>query len=193
MHRSAASQVSPFDRLQSPGCYAILNRRSCGLKHRPQLSLVTPVSAVRTPARFSSQTCQVPKGAAPGSPDWNPPDGDSSGAWGQGGIQASGGIQIGGTLRVRQGPVNAPVWGYPRGVRRTPKMGLFWGVLEGSKIPPFWALRDPLPGGASRGGARGGPGGPILGPGAPGGRFLAPRKPPFPVSNANICPDWESY
>ena len=192
MHRSAASQVSPFDRLQSPGCYAILNRRSCGLKHRPQLSLVTPVSAVRTPARFSSQTCQVSKGAAPGSPDWNPPDGDSSGAWGQGGIQASGGIQIGGTLRVRQGPVNAPVWGYTRGPRRGPKMGQFWGSCRGQKYPLFGPSGTPSQGGLP-GGPGGGPGGPILGPGAPGGRFLAPRKPPFPVSNANICPDWESY
>ena len=146
-----------------------------GLKHRPQLSLVTPVSAVRTPARFSSQTCQVSKGAAPGSPDWNPPDGDSSGAWGQGGIQASGGIQIGGTLRVRQGPENAPVWGYPRGVRRTPKMGLFWGVLEGSKIPPFWALRDPLPGGPP-GGGPGGPRGADFGPRGARGAIFGPPK-----------------
>ena len=105
-------------------------------------------------------------------PDWRVTD---PGAWGQGGIQASGGIQIGGTLRVRQGPENAPVWGYPRGVRRTPKMGLFWGVLEGSKIPPFWALRDPLPGGPP-GGAPGGPRGADFGPRGARGPIFGPPK-----------------
>ena len=146
-----------------------------GLKHRPQLSLVTPVSAVRTPARFSSQTCQVSKGAAPGSPDWNPPDGDSSGAWGQGGIQASGGIQIGGTLRVRQGPVNAPVWGYTRGPRRGPKMGLFWGSWRGQKYPLFGPSGTPSQGGLP-GGAPGGPRGADFGPRGARGAIFGPPK-----------------
>ena len=75
------------------------------------------------------------------------------------------------------GSKSGPKWGQNR-----VKNGVILGPSGGSKKGPFW----------------GRPGGP------PGGRFPAlpgaenpppgtPENPPIAVSNANICPDWESY
>ena len=83
-----------------------------------------------------------------------------------------------GLRRVQNGGQNGPL----QGVKMGSKMGSFWAPPEGRKRAHF-------------GGVRGGPGGggfPAL-PGAENPPSRTPENPALPVSNANICPDWESY
>ena len=75
-----------------------------------------------------------------------------------------------------------PSGGVLEGVPGGSKMGSFWGSPEGPKMADFGGVPGGVPGGrfsALPGGGKSPP--------------RTPRKPPLPVSNANICPDWESY
>ena len=197
--------VSIFDRLQSPGCYAILNRRSLISITVPSCRCPLRVPMTDLAQRCSSHFAHVRTRASRGTgtrldaADLGdpmgllrvPPQDPIVGPWG---CRSHGhgmpvtrswggpGPPPRGARDPPPGAENDPILGGPRGVKNGP----FWGSPEGSKNPHFGPPRRGGPG-TPREGVPGPPG-----PG-PGGPKFAPQKPGICLQKANICPDWESY